>query len=440
MTNRAFLIPALTLLVVVLAQRPAMGQETRIVDSGVVYENVNNVWTITGISSTEDFPADGVITLKRRILVDVFGDGMLANRTVKAVADRAFYGKSEIQGVVFEDGTSGITTIGSDAFEGCSNLTTLTLPSTITTLSANAFGRGENLRWVDCRSVAAMADGEWMGNPDHTPEMLGLPSHALLYMPKGCAKTAYPYPNVVFTDDAEARTCLHFRFPRNKDFCVPWNFTADEVSAYPSLGKDEWAYSVCLPYEQPVPEGASVYALKSRGANGDMTDVCFKKISGNMEAGLPYLVVVDADGGLTFQHQGTIPVPDTDGAETLLQTASVNGVSLRGTFRRINFDEASAGNYYVLQTENLWKRVGGEYTHVGVPPFRAYLTLDQTQAASVSFDLIDDTDAIAPLPTSRANVGDAWWHTLQGQRLPSAPSRPGVYIHRGRKVAVMPGY
>ena len=422
--------PALSLLALVLAQRPAVAQVTSIVEDGIVYQIVDGVWTITGISS-DGFPTDGVITLKSSIEYDPFGDGVISY-DVTSVADRAFQGKSNIKGVTIEE---GITSIGSDAFDGCSALPSLTLPSTISSLGKNAFGRGDNLRWVDCRSVTAMADGKWLDNLD-TPDMLGLPDHALLYMPKGCAKADYPYPNVVFTDNNEVRTCTHFRFPRNKDYCVPWGFTADGVSAYPSLAKDDWAYSVCLPYGQPVPKGASFYTLKNRGADGNMDDVCFEQTDGPLEAGVPYLVVVSADEGLTLQHLGTISIPDTNGAETLLQTASVNGVTLHGTFRRINYGEASEGNFYVLQTGNLWKRVGGEYTQVGVPPFRTYLTLSGSQPANFQIGFEDATESIHLTEIAEGHHGLDAWYTLHGQRLSSSPSTSGIYIHGDKKTMV----
>ncbi len=435
MISRSFLTPALSLLALVLAQRPAVGQEVKsIVENGVVYQKVNDAWTITGASS-EGFPTDGIITLQSSIEYDPFGNGeYVMSYDVTSVADKAFQGNSNIKGVTIQE---GITSIGSDAFDGCSALPSLTLPSTITSLGKNAFGRGDNLRWVDCRRVTAMADSEWLGNPDHTPDWLGLLDHALLYMPKGCTKDNYGNTNVVFTDNDEVRTCTHFHFPRNKDYCVPWDFTADKVSAYPSLAKDDWAYSVCLPYGQPLPEGASFYTLKSRGADGKMDDVCFEQTDGPLEAGVPYLVVVSDVAELTLQHQGTISIPDTEGAEALLQTVSVNGVTLHGTFRRINYDEASAGNFYVLQTGNLWKRVGGGYTQVGVPPFRTYLTFDDTEASSVYIGLIDDSDTITLPVASPANDSAAnAWHTLQGQRLPSVPSQPGIYIHQGKIMVV----
>ncbi len=46
---------------------------------------------------------------------------------------------------------------------------------------------------------------------------------------------------------------------------------------------------------------------------------------------------------------------------------------------------------------------------------------------------LSDPSAIVPL-TSRASSHTSDWYTLQGSRLPSAPSRNGLYLHGGQKV------
>lgn len=38
--------------------------------------------------------------------------------------------------------------------------------------------------------------------------------------------------------------------------------------------------------------------------------------------------------------------------------------------------------------------------------------------------------------TERAQPGDEYWYSLDGRRLPSAPTAKGVYVHRGRKVVI----
>ena len=45
----------------------------------------------------------------------------------------------------------------------------------------------------------------------------------------------------------------------------------------------------------------------------------------------------------------------------------------------------------------------------------------------------DDPSAIVPFLNDRVGERDDWY-TLQGLRLPSKPSRPGLYINGGRKV------
>ncbi len=422
MIKQSFNRLILNLLLLVLAQGAAVAQGNSIEDGGVVYKNQNGEWVVFGLASTF---TGGNITLKSTISVAVF-DNETVDFPVRKITPQAFRGKTSINGVTISE---GITTIGSEAFEGCSGITHLVLPSTITTLESNALGRGANLRWVDCRAVPAMSASGWLSDSYHSPYNLGIDKHTLIYMPVGCTKSNYPYTNAVFTDADGNRTCLHFDFPRNMDYCVPWDFTADEVSAYPDLQKDKDAYSLCLPYSQPVPQGAKVYELRSRDDN----DVYFGLVSGGINAFTPYLIVA-ADNNVAFHHSGSISILSTSDAENQLQTASEAGVTLHGTLKRINNSEA-AERYYVLQVNNEWKLVPSNST-VGVPPFRVYLTLDGSQPTNLLIDMEDDTESIPYTVFNYRCPEDDAWYTLQGQRLSSVPTVPGVYIHHNQKQVV----
>ncbi len=424
MNRQSFYRLTLNLLLLVLAQGAAVAQVSQVEIEGVIYKNVDGEWVASGIYPEN--VTNGHITVLSQISVSPFPGEEPVPYNVKKIASEAFEGSTDFSEVTISE---GITIIGSEAFYGCSGLTHLELPSTITTLETNAIGRGANLRWVDCREVTAMSDATWLGNKSHSPYELGVDKHTLLYMPTGCDKDDYPYPNVVFTDEGGSLTCLHFDFPRNMDYCVPWGFTADEVSAYPELKQDEYAYSLCLPFNWPAPHDAKFYELRSR--DGD--DVYFGLVSGTVNAFTPYLIVA-ADNDVTIQYQGSVEILSTSDAENQLQTATAAGVTIHGTLRRINNAEA-AGQYYVLQTNNEWRRVPSN-SSVGVPPFRAYLTLDGSQPANLHFGLEDGTEGISLAGTATDGPSCDAWYTLQGQRLTASPSAPGIYIHHDRKIMV----
>lgn len=418
----------LNLLLLVSAQGAVMAQTTQVVDGGVVYQYDFGDWVITGVNPVDDtFPSNGVITLKSSIEVDVFGDGNKMDVDVTEIASRAFQDQTAIKGVTIEE---GIRTIGQDAFEGCTNLPYLVLPSTITTVGSNAFGR--DMRWVDCRIVKEENWSSDLLNPFEvkTPDDLGSSKYTLYYMPDWCDQSNYDYPNAVLTDDSGNRTCPEFRFSRNMDYCVPDDFTADKVTIEPQFSQDPYAYSVCLPCPMPVPANAKAYELRRKENN----DVYFGLISGDMAAFTPYLIVAET-GNAALGCERETSILSTEAAESSLESVTALGVSIHGTFRRINNVEAAGNKYYVLQNRNEWKLVGPN-SSVGVPPFRAYLTLSGSQPANFQIGFEDSTEGISPTETTDNHYGIDVWYTLQGQRLSSSPSVPGIYIHGDRKIMV----
>ena len=52
----------------------------------------------------------------------------------------------------------------------------------------------------------------------------------------------------------------------------------------------------------------------------------------------------------------------------------------------------------------------------------------------ISFDYMKEETAIRSV--LREDTSDGWWYDLQGRRLSGKPSRKGVYIYQGKKVAL----
>ena len=71
---------------------------------------------------------------------------------VKSIGMSAFYGFTEINTLVIEE---GITTICNSAFQNCSNIQILTLPGTLNTIGRDAFSNCNNLRHVWCKVADA---------------------------------------------------------------------------------------------------------------------------------------------------------------------------------------------------------------------------------------------------------------------------------------------
>ncbi len=387
-------------------------------------------WKCTGYDSTDDsFPQDGVITILSELEI-------LPNYDVPVteIVEWAFNDKYntvntvDIKGVVIAE---GIKVIGQFAFNSCINITHITLPSTIENVGEGAFHCGDNLRWVDCRQVSRTWNNQL--SYDDYISYCGLSNYlmnlefTLLYMPSWWTT---PGTNIVLTDANGNRSCQEFHYSRNMDYCVPDGFTASKCTVFQKLAADEGAYSVCLPYSLPVPQGAKAYSLKKRND----TDVCFSQITGNMKPFKPYLIVASENVALDSNIEQELLT--TEAAEARLTTDNANGVTIHGTLKRIGNTAAANGAYYVLQANNEWKQVSTQNSNVTVPPFRVYLTLDQAQSGNLHFSFYDAEDAITVPTASPIQAQDDRWNTIHGQQLNGQPKTKGVFIHNGRKIVV----
>ncbi len=175
---------------------------------------------------------------------------------------------------------------------------------------------------------------------------------------------------------------------------------------------------------------SKAYELRRKENN----DVYFGLISGDMAAFTPYLIVAET-GNAALGCERETSILSTEAAESSLESVTALGISIHGTFRRINNVEAAGNKYYVLQNRNEWKLVGPN-SSVGVPPFRAYLTLSGSQPANFQIGFEDSTEGISPTETTDNHYGIDVWYTLHCQRLSSSPSVPGIYIHGDRKIMV----
>ena len=418
----------LTSAVLFLAMLPgtAWAQTDRVVVDGVVYTfqsfGSSGDYAVTGIDY-ETLPYDGVITIKDGLILEDF-PGVFRPYPVTRILDNAFIDVDVLKGVIFED---GIQSIGSHAFKGCSGITSLTLPTSLLRVGWGAFACGDNLRWIDARNVGEQWKDEYDGY-DGLGE-IGVPLYTLLYMPSWCSSGG---TNVVLTDPGtQERSCQDFYFDSEVDYNVPWGFTAEKVRTTRKLTMDKSAYTICLPYDLIVPKNAKAYALmETEDPMG--SKVVFSQVVGILDKGMPYLMVADADVSLNSD----IPSEILSTEEAQTSTATVEGVTINGTYATISNTDAAVMKAYGLKDDNIWWVVSTQNPSFYIPPFRAFLTGEALQSNSFSFAFSDDIDAIRLLTDGTAAIDNGAWYTLQGVQLPSQPHTPGVYVHHGRKYVV----
>jgi hypothetical protein len=299
------------------------------------------------------------------------------------------------------------------------------LPVTLAGMEDSLFSKAPNLRYVDmmmCDSTDIIADVKSRGF-----SRLGIDSlQTLVYVPATYGSASGT--NIVVSDST-GMSAETFRIVDSKDYFVPYAFKADKVENTRTLSKSAAPYTICLPYDLPIPGDAKAYKLSGRSTN----ELIFTETTETLKALQPYLIwTTDGDASL---NAGAAEIP-ANGPKTIGQQDDAPGFSLRGTLYNISNADAADMGAYTLQNDGLWHPVMSdtdEHRAARILPYRAYL-LQSAKAGTRAIGMtLEDTTGITQLRTVDRD-GSERIYDLNGRQL-SAPTK-GLNIINGRKIIV----
>ena len=113
--------------------------------------------------------------------------------TVTTIGDNAFNGETSLSEVIFEP-VSIVTTIGFSAFQECSSLTTVTIPSSVTSI-------GTDTAFIQCTSLQSInvEPGNAVYSSDINGVLFNINKSVLYQYPLGNSLITYAIPNTVST-------------------------------------------------------------------------------------------------------------------------------------------------------------------------------------------------------------------------------------------------
>ena len=166
----------------------------------------------------------------------------------------------------------------------------------------------------------------------------------------------------------------------------------------------------------PFAVSASNIAVLDSYDNGKLA---FKSVvsPSTSEANVPFMI--KNDGPITLSNVAVVAAASTE--------ATVDGASLKGVYTATEIDN-SAFNY-VLKDNTIYK-VGTAGATIN--PYRAYIQIQGTPAARLTFTVDGEATAIEGIAAEKALKGDIY--NLNGQRVKTA--KKGVYIVNGKAVIV----
>ena len=121
-----------------------------------------------GDDSTDDIISFADAEVKRICVQDwdTDGDGELSKAEAAAVTDlgETFWGQSEVRSFEELQYFTGLTSIGYEAFNGCSSLSSIVIPNTVTSIGTSAFIGCSSLSAITIpKSVTSIGDGLFQG-------------------------------------------------------------------------------------------------------------------------------------------------------------------------------------------------------------------------------------------------------------------------------------
>ena len=200
--------------------------------------------------------------------------------------------------------------------------------------------------------------------------------------------------------------------------------------------------TVCLPYDLPVPENTTAYALDDTDGEG----VTLKECEGTLEANQPYVLVMDETSGASRRagddtssvvNLGTSNVTISCSAEE--GSVVKNNFTLCGTVRSMTHEEGLAKKAYIMQADKTWRMTASSDPAMAkeqyLAPFQAYLLYTgEGELAEVSTTFESSTTGVLTVKGSTPKSSKDGWYDLMGRKLLSKPTKKGLYIYQGRKV------
>ena len=284
--------------------------------------------------------------------------------SVTSIGDNAFWGCSKLQSVTIPN---SVTSIGNEAFWGCSKLQSVTIPNSVTSIGDFAFR--------DCSSIQSVTIN---GNPE-------------------------------IGDDAFLGTPA----------TVTMNLTASEIDGdyWTTFYNDNWEYNF------EADGNTTVYKGIVNESSLMLTEVEDKIVN----RGTAVILKSSGNPGMTLTESGSSDTNSNDLRGRNDRTLRSVLMSMNGVNAIYTMGNTSAGFGF--------HRYTGEY----VPARKAFLPLyieNEATAKAQSLTIVFANETTGINSVSSDSIVQNDWFTLDGTRLSGKPTQPGIYINGKKKIAI----
>ena len=409
------------------------------------------------------------------------------NYKVTNIGDNAFYRVTDLYSLKIGE---NVREISLEAFCYCSNLSSVTLPSSMKTLAQGAFSRTAISELVIPEGVTYI--GKWVADRCPNLETVYLPStletigfRAFEYNDKLTNVYSYILANELFaidvtvfngvdketcllnvpygSKDAYSSTAAWNEFANIIEFSLPIEIIDGTLSSFENIHEREvpsitytrtlpnlkWN-ALYVPFEIPVAELAGKYDVAyvnnihsydndDNGVIDELTMEVIKIKSGTLKANYPYMIKAKTDA----DRQMNVMVENTTLHQTKSTTLTCSSVytdyTITGIYSRMTSNELPG--CLAISTSGAWQPIAsGSYLN----PFRLYMTITDRDDSPVKVEPAAlsririrafDEDMETEIENVKSENGERETVILDlsGRRVQN-PTKGGVYIVNGKKV------
>lgn len=328
------------------------------------------------------------------------------------------------EAVVIDGETYPVDAIDDHAFADRDDITSVTIPDNINCIGEEAFAGCDNLQYINLSEATGLSESDLSNGA-----LSGLPAQTIVFLPKDISSgNVVSQNNMVHSEDGgQTWKAEEVSLYNGADFSTPHDFTAERVNNNRTIeGSDVTAYTLCMPYDYPLPQNLTAYTLnRLEGGN----TLVFNEVN-KIEANKPYLITASSN----------IENLDAQNVVMKVKKASdditVSGFEFHGTLTQIENSEAAAMTAYILQSDRLWHPVEGGNEEARILAGRCYLTpVNAASARILNMTLDQAGDGEATCIKTVNNDGTETFYDLSGHRI-QLPVRNGLYIDNGKKVII----
>ena len=424
------------------------------------YDSSTNTFEIFGTGDMKDYDRDTDrpwYSCYKDIKTVVIGNG------VKSIGSYAFYDCNSLTSITIP---ASVTNIGDVAFNKCSSLASITIPASVTYIGSEAFKNCTDLTSV---TIYAPSLASWSSNV-----FVNNASGRKIYVFSDCVDTYKAQAELmgVDEDDILPIESISLKDAADNSSLIT---AADGASLAVTLQgrtlyKDGAWNTLYLPFDVTISgsvldgEGVDVRTLSTTSfdaAKGELT-LNFTPAPGQtgavttLQAGKPYIIKwTKPSGYVAYNGENAATCSDIVNpvftGVTVSSTAvnvSTGYVDFIGTFSPevIYEDGTEKHNLYLGADNKLYYPTAENFK---VNACRGYFQLKGLTAGEPdtsngvrAFVLNfgdEETTGIVDIEHGTLNIehsADAGWYDLSGRKLYGKPTKKGLYIHQGKKIAI----